>query len=245
MANLCIVRLLFYCLASLFFGNSLLNESSECPCFRARLSSRRENCPQAHRWQPPILKHGHRRPGFQFWREQPFGAANGHTEACKHSLANALRGANTETATYSDSDVRCPLAKGPSIAAGASLFVNDGLMRDEITGGLRHAPRFEVRARADNERSALSDSTRREGRVGKIAKAQCHIYARFNRVDVAVVKNDIDVERGMLGQENGKKGNDVQTGKGHRRGNAQSSLQCRGIAPRGSFRLDVPGWFGA
>jgi hypothetical protein len=142
-----------------------------------------------------------------------------------------------ETATYSDSDVPCSLAKGPSIAAGAPLFINDGLMRDEITGGLWHTPRFEVRARADDERSTLSDSTRGESRVGKIAEAQCYIYARFDRVDVAVIKNDIDVERGMLGQENGKTGDNVQTGKGHRRGNAQSSLQRRGIAPRGGFRL--------
>ena len=111
-----------------------------------------------------------------------------------------------ETATYSDRDIRCSLAKGPSIAAGASLFVNDGLMRDEITGGLWYTLRFEVRARADNERSALSDSTRGESRVDKIAEAQCYIYARFDRVDIAVVKNDIDVERGMLGQENGKTG---------------------------------------
>ena len=57
----------------------------------------------------------------------------------------------------------------------------------------------------------------------KIAEAQCYVYAQFDRVDIAVVKNDIDVERGMLGQENGKTGDNVQAGKGHRRGNAQSS----------------------
>ena len=72
---------------------------------------------------------------------------------------------------------------------------------------------------------------------GKIAEAQCYIHARFDRVDVAVIKNDIDVERGMLGQENGKTGYNVQAREGHRRGDAQSSLQGRGIAPRGGFRL--------
>ena len=55
-----------------------------------------------------------------------------------------------------------PWRKIQVVAAGTSLLVNDGLMRDEITGGLRHAVRFEIGARADHERSALSDFARGE-----------------------------------------------------------------------------------
>ena len=147
---------------SLFTGNVLFDEFGESACLCARLSSRRKHCPQPHRWQRPILKHGYRRPRFQFRREQPFRAADGHSEAGEHPLPNTLRRADPETAAYSDGDFGRSLAKDPRSAAGASLLINDGLMRDELTGGLRHAVRFEIRVRADHERSALSDFARGE-----------------------------------------------------------------------------------
>ena len=100
------------------------------------------------------------------------------------------------------------------------MFINDSLVRDEFTWSLRHAVCFEISARPDHERSALSDLARRESRVGKIAEAQCHIYPRFYGVNVTVIKNNVDVERGMLGQENRQTGYDVQSREGHGCGDA-------------------------
>jgi hypothetical protein len=43
------------------------------------------------------------------------------------------------------------------------MFIDDGLMPGELSGGLRHAMGFEIRVRADHERSALTDFARSEG----------------------------------------------------------------------------------
>jgi hypothetical protein len=64
-----------------------------------------------------------------------------------------------------------------------------------------------------------------------------YVDACFDRVDVAVIEDDLDVERGMLRQEDCETGYDVQARERHRRGDPQPSLQGCGIAPRGGFRL--------
>ena len=43
---------------------------------------------------------------------------------------------------------------------------------------------------------------------------QRHVYTRRDQVDVAVLENDVDIERRMLGEKDRKARHDVQAGKG-------------------------------
>jgi hypothetical protein len=51
------------------------------------------------------------------------------------------------------------------------MFINDGLVRHQLTRGPRHAMGFEIGAGADHERSAPPDFPRGESGVGKVAEA--------------------------------------------------------------------------
>src|ERR1700733_2786873 len=94
--------------------------------------------------------------GLQFRGKQPFSAADRYPEASEHAFPNTLRGADAKTAAHIDCDFRRPLAKGPDRATGALVLINDHLMRGEFIRSLRHAVRLEIRARTNDQCSALS-----------------------------------------------------------------------------------------
>jgi hypothetical protein len=118
-----------------------------------------------------------------------------------------------------------------------ALFVEDGLMREQVGGSLWHTPCLEKGGRADHAPLALSDFAGDRRRISEPAYEERNVYAGCNKVDVTVVENDIDIERWMFGEEGRKSRHDVQAGESERAVDPQAAGQS-GSRPSGrEFRF--------
>ena len=68
-----------------------------------------------------------------------------------------------------------------------------------------------------------------------MAHSQPNVDAEFDQVNVPVINNEIDVERGMLRQKGRQTGYDVQERESHGRLNAQAARKSCGCTARGEF----------
>ena len=88
--------------------------------------------------------------------------ANNHSEAiakprpASTPFPNTLPSTDPKTAAHGNGGFRRSLPEGPGCATIA-LLVDDGLMREQVSGVCGHAPRREIGGRTDYAPLALSD----------------------------------------------------------------------------------------
>ena len=74
-------------------------------------------------------------------------------------------------------------------------------MSHEVSRNPRHARSVEIRGLTYNKRSALCDLAALSMRIPAVAHSQPNVDAEFDQVNVPVINNEIDVDRGMLRQQ--------------------------------------------
>lgn len=80
---------------------------------------------------------------------------------------------------------------------------------------MRHTPRREIGGCIEHAPLALANFAAGHSGIGEPADHQRDVYARCNKVDVAVVENNIDVERGMVGEKDRKARHEEKARESH------------------------------
>src|SRR4051794_8718480 len=81
------------------------------------------------------------------------------------------------------------------------LLVNDSLIRCEISWGLWHTVRREIPRRPQNKPPTTADLSPDRRQVAQRSHSQRDIDPRTNQIDIAVLQQDVDIERRMVGEK--------------------------------------------
>src|SRR5262249_17373328 len=111
--------------------------------------------------------------------------------------------------------------------SSTARVINYGLVRSEVRGRFRLAVLFEISGGAKDSSRALSDFSRDQRGVIERTHAQRYIHSSFDEIDVSIIENDFQFERGMLRKERRESWHDVQSGKRYGGADAQCARQTR------------------
>ena len=182
-------------------------ERHEGASLRARASPRRKNRPQLYGRQGPVPKYRLDDSALQFRRKHPFGR-DGETETREHCLTHPFRRSDAHTAVHSYGSFYAAFPERPDRSSTARV-INYGLVRSEVRGRFRLAVLFEISGGAKHSSRALSDFSRDQRRVIERTHAQRYIHSSFDEIDVSIIENDFQFERGMLRKERRESWHDV------------------------------------
>src|SRR5262249_44103405 len=183
----------------------------------------------------PILQHCRDRSRFQLWREHPF-RRDRETEIGENCLANALRSRDAYSPLQGDCRLGRALSESPGSATTA-LVINDSLVADEVGRRSGFAALCEVRWCCEDKPAALPNFACRQTRIRQRAHAQCDVDTGLDEIDVSIVEDDVDVERGVLLEKGCQVRHDEEARERDGRANTQSARRGGTGAWRGEVRL--------
>jgi hypothetical protein len=85
--------------------------------------------------------------------------------------------------------------------------------------------------------SAFSDFAGGRGGIVQAAHEQGHVHASCNKVDIAVLENDVDVERRVFPEKDREARHHDEAREGERTADAQAAGQCRARTSCREFRF--------